>query len=104
MNRLSPRSLRNAYSREKLTGSLILAGGIDILIGGFADHSTLIAFGMLIVLGSISWRWLQIQPARLTDNNAASSSSSSFSRKPIRYLPAASSPLPDLTKQKSKEH
>ena len=102
MNRLSRRSLRNAYSREKLTGSLILAGGIDILIGGFADHSTLIAFGMLIVLGSISWRWLQIQPARLTDNNAASSSS--FSRKPIRYLPAASSPLPNLTKQRSKEH
>jgi len=102
MNRLSPRSLKNTYNKEKLTGSLILAGGVDVFIGGFADHTTLIAFGMLIVLGSLCWRWLQVQPASINNNNKQATSSTS--RPPMRYLPEASSPLPNLTKQSSQKY
>ncbi len=93
MNRLLPRSIKSAYRKERLTSLVVLAGLVDILIGGFGDRTTLVAFGLLIVLGSVAWRWLQMQPIQ---SNAIQPV------QPRRYLPRASSrtPLPLLTNEK----
>lgn len=95
MNRLSlPRIIKNTYRKERLSSLLILAGTIDLLIGGFNERATLIAFGLVIVLGSIAWRWLQMQPIQSTSVNQTVPSNTNR-----RYLPPASSriPLPLLT-------
>jgi len=93
MKRRFSNSIKKAYQRDCLTSSLVLASVMDILIGGFAARNTLIAFGLLLLLGAIAWRWLQLQPR-------AHVSSSSF--RSSGYLSADSSqtPLPLLTSRK----
>lgn len=94
MNAIWSRRLRSVYRKEPITGFAIIAGAVDVAIGGIDGSVSLVAFGLSAVGVALALRWWQLQrrPSRQPERSATYT------------LPPASSgsSLPMLTMPKKK--
>ncbi len=87
-----PRFIKSAYRKDSMTSFLIIMGGVDAIIGGVGSRGTLVAFGMMLVLGAIAIRWINSQGNKIPD----------YEETPVHYLPMGETqrPLPQLASKK----
>jgi hypothetical protein len=87
-----PRFIKSAYRKEPISSFVLIMGAVDAVIGGVGSRGTLLALGLMMVLGAIAMRWLQTQ-GRAT---------AAFEEAPVRYLPMgkAQPPIPQLSHEK----
>ncbi|GFE71536.1 hypothetical protein [Chroococcus sp. FPU101] len=64
MNVNFPRFLKAAYRKEPISGFILIAGAVDVVMGGVGQRWTLLSFGMMVVITALVMRWLQIQKAK----------------------------------------
>ena len=92
MNALLPRFLKVAYRKEPISSFVVIVGSVDAVIGGVGESSSLLSFGVIMVILAIILRWWQSQRKE-----------SQLAEQPVtRFLPPTSSrpPLPSIpTKQ-----
>jgi hypothetical protein len=90
-----PRSLKNAYRKEPITGFILAVGAVDIAIGGAAQRWTLVSLGVTVVTLAAIARWLQIHKGRTLPRTG----------KARYYLPERSSgvPLPVLGERQERD-
>lgn len=90
MNALLPRFLKLAYRKEPISSFILLAGAVDVVIGGVGEHWSLLTFGVTTVALAIALRWWQQRSQDEPDPQ------------PVKYLPPASSQtaLPTLNTTK----
>ena len=90
MNVLMPRFIKKAYRKEPISSFLLIAGAVDLVMGGIGERWTLLSFGVAMVLLAATIRWWQVQQSQPLPTKDT----------PRRYLPPAPSaqpPLPVLT-------
>ena len=88
MNPLFARFFRAVYSREPLSGFILILGVTDALVGGLGGRTSLLSIGLLIALLGIIMRWRQ-----------GAKKSKAVATQPVRHLlPPGTSrqPLPLL--------
>ncbi len=93
MNILWPRILKSAYRREPLLSFLATVGVVDVVIGGFSQHGSLLFFGISTVGTAIALRWWQAQRSKATQPEQV----------PKYYLPPRSTrhlPMLSISKQR----
>uniref|UniRef100_B8HJW2 Uncharacterized protein n=1 Tax=Cyanothece sp. (strain PCC 7425 / ATCC 29141) TaxID=395961 RepID=B8HJW2_CYAP4 len=61
MNVIWPRFLKNAYRKEPISSFVLVAGGVDVVIGGLGGYGTLACLGLVAVGGAVTLRWWQLQ-------------------------------------------
>lgn len=88
-----PQSLKSLYRREPISAFIFTFGAVDLIMGGFGEHWSLMSFGLLFAMVGLTMRWLQTQPPK-------KKLSQNISR---RYLPPSdrtfAEPLPVLRKK-----
>jgi hypothetical protein len=94
MNVIFPHFLKTAYRKEPLSGFILIAGAVDVVMGGVSQRWTLLSFGMMVVITALVMRWLQIQKAKEVTAEET----------PRYYLPPSSSrqPLPMLMNEQER--
>ncbi|MGV0027415.1 hypothetical protein [Phormidesmis priestleyi] len=94
MNALWSRMVRSVYRKEPVTGFVIIAGSVDVAIGGIDSSTSLVIFGLSAVGMALALRWWQSQRR----------SSEPSQQSAIYALPPASSrsALPPLTMSKKR--
>ncbi|MDX2242679.1 MAG: hypothetical protein NW224_18480 [Leptolyngbyaceae cyanobacterium bins.302] len=84
------RSLRSIYRREPVIGFMVTAGAVNVALGSFTEHWTLMSVGLSVVGLAIALGVRQMQTRRRP--------SESRNRSPMYVLPpAASLSLPMLS-------
>jgi hypothetical protein len=53
--------LKSAYRKEPISGFIFLSGTVDALLGAFNERWTLLSLGIVLVIFSLTVRWLQKQ-------------------------------------------
>lgn len=90
----SPRQwLKKTYRREPVSAFIFTSGLMDAALGGFGERWTLLSLGMVMIMISLSIRWLLVQKPRQPLIKIS----------PRRYLPPANSnltPLPPLKRKR----
>lgn len=98
MNALWTRVLRSVYKKEPVTGFVLIAGAVDVAIGGIDQTAPLVYFGLFLVGGALALRWWQFyrRPSHRIEDIPE--------RVPIHALPPQSSrpSLPDLSVAKKR--
>jgi len=61
MNILWPRIFKSAYRREPVLSFIGTVGAVDVVIGGFSQHGSLLFLGLSTVGATIALRWWQVQ-------------------------------------------
>jgi len=61
MNTIWSRMLRSVYRKEPITGFVIIAGSVDVAIGGIDSSTSLVIFGLSAVGIALALRWWQLQ-------------------------------------------
>ncbi|WP_069791804.1 hypothetical protein A5482_012570 [Cyanobacterium sp. IPPAS B-1200] len=89
-----PKSLKSVYRQEPISAFIFTFGAIELAMGGFSEHWSLMSFGLLFVITGLMMRWLQTQkPQKKIPRNT-----------PRRYLPESdrtfAEPLPVLRRKK----
>ncbi|PSF37505.1 hypothetical protein C7H19_10075 [Aphanothece hegewaldii CCALA 016] len=94
MNVIVPRFLKTAYRKEPISGFILIAGTVNVVMGGVGQRWSLLSFGMMVIITALVMRWLQIQKAK---EIAAEET-------PRYYLPPSSDrqPLPMLMNEKQR--
>jgi hypothetical protein len=94
MNAIWSRMLRSVYRKEPITGFVIIAGSVDVAIGGIDSSTSLVIFGLSAVGIALALRWWQLQHR----------SPEPSQRGAVYALPPASSrsALPTLTMSKKR--
>lgn len=94
MNVNFPRFLKAAYRKEPISGFILIAGAVDVVMGGVGQRWTLLSFGMMVVITALVMRWLQIQKAKEIATEET----------PRYYLPPSTSrqPLPMLMNEQER--
>jgi len=88
------RLFKSAYRKEPISAFIFLFGTADALLGGFSERWTLLSLGVVLMIMSLTLRWLQIKQAEKI-----------FNPKTVkRYLNPSSlsiEPLPELKKKQN---
>ncbi|KAM3093895.1 hypothetical protein ACKFKF_28160 [Phormidesmis sp. 146-12] len=86
--------LKSVYKKEPITGFVIIAGSVDVAIGGIDSNTSLVVFGLSAVGIALALRWWHLQRR----------SPESSARGAVYALPPASShaALPPLTVSKKR--
>lgn len=94
MNVILPRFLKSAYRKEPVSSFILLAGAVDVVMGGVGQRWSLLSFGVMVVIAALVMRWLQIQKAKEIATE----------ERPRYYLPPSSSrqPLPMLINEQQR--
>jgi hypothetical protein len=58
------RLLKSAYRKEPISTFIFLCGTVDALLGGFSERWTLLSLGVVLIMISVTVRWLQIQQSQ----------------------------------------
>ncbi len=53
-----PRFLRSAARKEPISAFLVIAGSVDVVMGGLGGYGGLVFLGLFAVSGALAWRWL----------------------------------------------
>lgn len=61
MNAIWSRMVRSVYRKEPITGFVIIAGSVDVAIGGIDGSTPLVIFGLSAVGVALALRWWQSQ-------------------------------------------
>lgn len=83
------RSLKSVYRKEPIVSFLVIAGAVNVAIGGFSEHWSLMSVGLSVVGVAIALGLRQqLQPRRRRLPTS--------SRPPLYALPPSSTGLPLL--------
>lgn len=87
------RMLKSVYRKEPILGFAATAGAVNVAIGGFSEHWSLMAVGVGTVGVAIGLRWWQVHTRRSPLEPVSQRTSSPY------VLPPAPeyTPLPTLT-------
>ena len=88
------RLFKSAYRKEPISAFIFLFGTIDALLGGFSERWTLLSFGVVMVIISVTVRWLQVQQSQKEVNSSRAK----------RYLNPSKSPTQPLPELKRKQY
>ncbi|MGY6529115.1 MAG: hypothetical protein ACXITR_04235 [Cyanobacterium sp.] len=88
-----PKSLKSVYRQEPISAFIFTFGAVELAMGGFSEHWSLMSFGLLLVVTGLILRWLQTQQT----------TQKKIPRNTRRYLPEAertfAQPLPVLRRK-----
>lgn len=92
MNALLPRFIKLAYRKEPISSFVLIAGAVNVIIGGAEGQWTLLSFGVSLTVMAFLLRWWQINTKAPTAKE----------KSPKYILPPSSSraPLPVLHNDK----
>jgi len=60
MNVLLPRFIKLAYRKEPISSFVLIAGAVNVIIGGAEGQWTLLSFGVSLTVMAFLLRWWQI--------------------------------------------
>jgi hypothetical protein len=63
MNNTPPRFVKTFYRKEPITGLLITAGAVNMVLGGVNAIGGLMLLGMMVAGSAIAYRWWMMQQA-----------------------------------------